>query len=389
MKKLSLLLFSLFLVVPQALAATVTTEAPTYLAKHQTKELFPVVVTSTSDGDIRAEYGINLVLEPDPEFWVLWDERTPSVTGTAINNGHVNLNVKMEYSADKKRIHIPVMENWAAGDYLIINGLALRAYSRSISARPIGMDLTGDLIPDIYDINFFDIDEDTVSDKTPPYQVQNASYTLNANGSITLSWVHPPDFDIDSVAIDRNIRKNGNDNLVNIFNGFQLTYTDSSAELADATSVTYYIMARDSGGNLGIPVEFTISLGNGTPEEVIPPDNTDEEAVPETEADQLGRLLNYYKVRYSIKCMPGGVARPANDANCLWSRIDLVYAQEKLGRTDVDISLTDWDISLMAKRLEFTEARYQTNCTDASEPASYCAALAKAINRVHYFVDRQ
>lgn len=387
MKKFAISLLTVLLFAPNVLAATVTTEMSIEIAQRQTKELFPVVITSTSDGDIKAEHGINLVLDPDPEFWLLWDERTPTVTGTAITNGKVNLNVKLEYSDNKKVIHIPVMEDWAAGDYLTIDGLALRAYLRSIPHRPIGMDLTGDLIPDIYDINFFEVTDDRQTDKTPPYPVQNASYTLNSNGSVTLNWTHPPDFDIDSVAIDRNIHKNGSDNLVNIFNGFQLTYTDPASALVGAETVTYHIMARDASGNLGEPVDFTISFGSTSGEDGTGGTGSGG-TVPETEADQLARLFSYYKVRYSIKCMPSGVAASANDASCLWARIDLVYAQEKLDRSDVDTSLTDWDISLMAKRLQFTEARYQTNCTDAAAPESYCSALGKAIARVHYFVDR-
>lgn len=87
--------------------------------------------------------------------------------------------------------------------------------------------------------------------------------------------------------------------------------------------------------------------------------------------------------------MPSGVPAAVNDSACLWARIDLVYTQNTLSEEDVDTELTDWDLELMEKRLKYSEARYVDNCEEAEEPASYCSALGKALNRVHYFIDEE
>jgi hypothetical protein len=86
--------------------------------------------------------------------------------------------------------------------------------------------------------------------------------------------------------------------------------------------------------------------------------------------------------------MPSGVAVAENNSACLWARIDLIYAQEKTGEEKVPgLALTERDLELMASRRKWPEMRYEDNCVSADEPAAYCSALGKALDRVSFFLD--
>jgi len=325
-------------------------------------------------------------LEDDLE--VLLDAQSLIFTGNAIDKGRVSLNVQGVFSEDYKSLFIPVISDFEAGDWLQVSGLALRAYDRTFSGRYLGLDLDGDLIPDVSDINAYEVGSTSVSDRTAPYPVTNVSYSQEANGDVTLTWNRPPDYDYHATIINRTRVRNGQSAVASVYDGFSETFTDTN--LAGVTAVSYSLVTKDARGNQGEAVILSIDLTEPVvkePEEEM----MDEEAlmdVPEDEADELSRLLSYYNVRYSIKCMPSGVAVAENNSACLWARIDLVYAQEMTGQEKVaGLALSDRDLELMATRRQWPEQRYEDNCTMAAQPASYCPALGKALDRISYFLD--
>ena len=168
---------------------------------------------------------------------------------------------------------------------------------------------------------------------------------------------------------------------------FTEEYIDEDIQVGD--SIDYKIYAKDKR-NDGEYFTLTVNVTPIGEETEEPAEEPAEEPVvePTDELDQLASLLNYYKVRYNIKCMRNGIPALQNDSACLWARIDLVYAQEKLGKSDIDTSITDYDITLMSNRLKYPEQRYQTNCVESETPADYCSALGKAIDRIHYFIEK-
>lgn len=388
MKKVILYLLSFALFVPGVMAATIVSDYPTFLEKNELRELAPVIITSTSDDDITAEHGINIVLPEDE--WVLWNDTDLVITGVAKDNGKVNLNVTPQYASDYKSLYLPVMENFDAGDWLSIEGLQLRAYDDRVPEQALGLDLDGDLVPEISDINIFEVKNDERNDIVTPYPVTNVEYVIEANGDVTFSWNLPPDYDLDKVIVDRNRIKNGFSQVATVFYNFDTGFVDS--DLDGVTMATYSITTRDVAGNQGSPVtvviDFTAEEPVSEPEEEPVSEPEEEPAASETEVEELSRLLNYYNVRYSIKCMPSGVAVPDNDSACLWARIDLIYAQEMTGEEKVEgLALSERDLELMASRRRWPEMRYEDNCVAAQEPASYCSALGKALDRISYFLD--
>ena len=392
MKKIIISLFALALFAPGVLAATIVSEYQTTIDQNNTQEIAPVLITSTSDGDITAEHGIRILLVPYEK--VLWDDADLVITGKAKDTGKVNLNVKPEYAEDYKSVFIPVMKDFEAGDWLSIQGLSMRGYDESFNDQLLGLDTNGDKVANVSDINVYYVGRTVRTDITAPYSVRNVEYSRNADGSITLNWEHAVDYDFDGTIIDRVRTKGGFTQQAMVYNDFGKSYTDNN--LADVTAVTYSLISRDYAGNHGEPVVISIDLTEPVAEEPeeeaveeeVVEEEEEEVVAPESEVQEMSRLLNYYNVRYSIKCMPSGVAVPENNSACLWARIDLVYAQELSGQEKVPgLALSARELELMALRRQWPEMRYQDNCVEASEPAAYCPALGKALNRISYFLD--
>lgn len=386
MKRNLIIFISFLLFAPSVMAATIVSEFQTVVDKNETQEMAPVLITSTSDGDITAKSGIRILLVPAEK--VLWGDATLSITGKAIDNGKVNLNVKPEYSADRKSVFFPVMKDFVAGEWLSIQGLMLRGYDESFNDQTLGLDLNGDFKADVSDINIYRVGNDAKTDLTPPFPVQNAKYTKNANGSITLTWNQPPDYDYEGTIIDRTRVKDGSSQIATVYSDYTTGFTDTS-DYTGVTSLSYKLIAKDTGGNQSDPLILTVDLTAPTkPTVPTAPTTPTTPTTPATEVQELNKLLSYYNVRYSIKCMPSGVAVAQNDSGCLWARIDLVYAQTITKTVKVaGLILSAQDLSLMKARRQWPEARYQDNCITAEQPAAYCSALGKALDRISYFLD--
>ncbi|MBU1623396.1 MAG: hypothetical protein KJ597_07535, partial [Nanoarchaeota archaeon] len=325
MKKTLLSLTLLFLLVPPAMAATIVSNYSVNLIQYEDKALAPVIITSTADGDITAEHGIRILLTETEK--ILFDKRELNFIGSAVDNGRVGLNVQAVFSADYKSLFIPVLQDFEAGDWLQIQGLALRSYDDVFGSRYLGLDLNGDFVAEINDIYRYRVIDSEKSDITDPYPVTDINYLINKDGSVTFTWKRPPDYDYLRTIINRTRIKNGLSQLSSVYYDADEFFTDT--DLQDVTSASYSFIATDKKSNWSEPVvveiDFTTPVEEPATEEPEKPAELSD--VPESEAEELSKLLNYYNVRYSIKCMPSGVAAPENNSACLWARIDLVYAQ--------------------------------------------------------------
>jgi hypothetical protein len=395
MKKFTAIFAALFF-APSALAATLSAEFPVEFDKQETRLIAPLTVTSEVDGDIRSEHDLAVMLDPFEE--VLWDDDGLTLSGTAVDNGRVMADVDYYYTDDYKSLIVPVKEDFKAGESLKIEGLMMRTYDHSFGNRYYWLDVDGDGDADVQGTNTYEVRDRDTSDTTPPYPVTNTGYEVNEDGSVLLIWNNPPDYDLDGVRIERQIV----DEPLKFFTiSFSEDFTDDS--IPDGTEdITYFLSSYDIHGNYSDSVELIINLTSAEQEtpggDETPPETPEEPTEPsepvqepeapadQSELDELSRLLNYYKVRYAIKCMPGGEPVAQNDYACLWARIDLVYAQEMLDE-EPDAEITDYDKNLMEKRRVYSSARYQENCVEAQDPLFYCPALGKALDRVSYFVD--
>ena len=397
MKKFLITLIVLVFFTTPVMAATLVSDYASSLDQNETLMIAPVTLTSTADGDITSEYGIHLLL--DEEAKILFDDRSLTYTGNAINNGRINLNVEATFAADYKSLFIPVEEDFEAGEWLQVQGLALRAYDDDFNPKFMGLDLDGDMVAEVSDINSYEVDETEDNDKTAPYPAYDVAYLIEEDGDVTLSWELPPDYDYEKTIINRTRTKDGYEMTSTIYSDYTGSFTDS--DLDEVTFVSYSIVTADVDGNWSDAVVIEIDFnaeeeGAAEAEEEETADTesaaeeTEEEGADasEEEVSELSRLLNYYNVRYSIKCMPSGVAVAENNSACLWARIDLLYAQELTGEEKVtDLALSERDLTLMETRRRWPEQRYEDNCITAAEPASYCPALGKALDRISYFLD--
>jgi hypothetical protein len=387
MKKLLVSLALSLVIISNVSAATIVSDYGNNIAQNITQIVAPITITASSASEITAKNGINLML--DSSLYILWNAvDTIEVSGTAVTSGHMSAQVTPEYMKDYKVLHIPVLADFASGESIALNNVQMRSYNRDFSARFIDLDITGDYNADATDINGYKVDVNSRTDQTPPYPVTDVKYTFNSNKTyLTLTWNNPADYDVIAINIDKTLTRDKVTNLPEtVLNGiFTEEYTDNNIKVGD--SIVYKIYAKDRRNDGEI---YTLKV-DVTPvdEEASDGESTEPTEEPtDVELTQLGNLYGYYKIRYFINCMRGGIAAQANDSACLWARIDVAYAQDKLSKSDISTSITDYDITLLSGRMKYPEQRYQTNCIDAQTPANYCSALKKAIDRAHYFIEK-
>lgn len=91
--------------------------------------------------------------------------------------------------------------------------------------------------------------------------------------------------------------------------------------------------------------------------------------------------INYYQIRYQIACRN----YDTTDARCFWNKVEFVHAKEILGRDDIADYLTSAELERVTKKIGFLQSRYKTFCQEAEEPAYFCSALGKLVEKGQYF----
>lgn len=351
----------------------------------------PIEITASTNESISATHDIRLMLPTGGP--ILWEKDNLLVEFSGTASEKMGSISELSFSEDMRTVVLPVEIDFLANETLIISNLKVRTYNQEFT-RMLGMDVDGDGISDS-DIHLIKINNSDVYDFIPPYDPYNfeAVYDIQ-NKNVQLSWKNPPDYDFNQINLSKFITRIGKSAEFErpVTTGQWVSYLDT-ADIQDGDVIRYVLFATDHYGNQSNKIEATVTIGE---EEAVEPDHepadTDEpEPTPETEEsddpeiDLVSRLFNYYNVRYQIKCL--AATANATSSACLWSKIDMVYAQELLNRSDVDVSLSAHDLYLMELRVKWPEARYQTNCIEATAPAKSCPALERSLKRIHYFID--
>lgn len=94
--------------------------------------------------------------------------------------------------------------------------------------------------------------------------------------------------------------------------------------------------------------------------------------------------IGYYEIRYKIACRN----YDTSDARCFWNKVEFVHAKEVLGRGDISDHLTSSEIDRITKRVRFLATRYVNFCERSVEPAYFCSALGKLVEKGQYFVNK-
>ncbi|MBI5422404.1 hypothetical protein HZA44_04695 [Candidatus Peregrinibacteria bacterium] len=385
MKKILPIVVLLALLAPVAQAATLFSQNTNSFYKNETKQLWPITVTAEGAGEITAQHGINLLFE-NPTIQLLWDAvPTVSASGTAVQGGKIASEPTVGYLNEYRIVHIPVLADFAAGESVTLAGLRIRAYRYSFGSQFIRLDTNGDFVSDAQDVNKMEVFDQALTDHTPPYAPTDFTAVLADDlKSVSLRWKNSPDWDLIGAVLDRKRVRGGFTQDINILNNSILTsYVDTDLQVGDV--VTYKLYSTDNA-NFSEALTKTIEVRSFAvePPPVVNPPVPPTSPAQSDEQEQLTSLFSYYKVRQAIKCRVGV---PASDSACLWAKIDVVYAQTLLGRSDVQISLSARDLYLMGLRIVWPEKRYQTECVEAPVPDKSCPALEKSIKRVHYFID--
>lgn len=396
MRKITVFLLLFILFVPVARAATMRSDYTSDISQKATYTLAPIVITATAD-EITKEHGMTVFLDPDRR--ILWNrDASISAAGSAVEAGHVAGMPEVSYSDDYKAVHIGVLGDLLEGEFFTLTGLAVRTYDREFSNRFLMMDLDGDDLPDVTDLNAYKVNSSARTDQAIPYPVTNLTYEISPEkDKVTLNWVNPPDYDVSGITIIKEVIRNGKKEVPSTILSNLYTTFLNDIDVKEGDEITYRIYARDQRNN-GEEVELTILVADQE-EEVVPEEEmTEEEPEPEsepvdttpvseTERASLTRFFNYYRVRYSIKCLPSGVPVAEGNSACLWAKIDLAYAQNRLNRDEVAVDLSQRNLDIIESRLRFSGDRYQQNCAETNDPAAYCSALGKALERARYFLD--
>lgn len=412
----SLLLLLSLSFASQTFAATLVSDYTNRLKRNETKILAPLTLTAEKAGEITAKNGLNLLL--DPTVYILWDSATPlQASGTAVDKGRIAASIVPEYQKNYTLLHIPVLADFESGESVTLSGISMRAYNRVFSKRFLGIDLTGDNVADTEDINSYVVEDVEVTDHTPPYPPAQFTAQVNdARTQVTLTWKNPPDYDFIGDDIERTLTRSiqtpGNasqststtNTLTLITSTTDPTYLDKDIKIGD--QITYSIFSKDIRNNSDpVKISITIPPINVIPESTSPasggqppsqtsPSNEEggqepgEEGVNPSATTSSpepveGRLYNYYKIRHQIKCRAGMTA----DDGCRWAKIDLLYAQAKLDKQDVQATLTSQDLKIIAIRLPWSQKRYENNCSSETTPKSYCHSLNQAIQHANYFLE--
>lgn len=349
-----------------------------------TQTFYPLTIIAENEGEITAQHGLNLILPVGAA--IQWEKEGQSLTFSGSAETKVTDPLVPEISDNLYYLHIPINEDFEIGEQLEISNLKVRTYRTEVSNRSLEIDINGDKLMDTVDLYQFWVKDAKKTDFTKPYLPEDFEAAYNAEtNQVHIAWKNSPDYDFYRIILYRERERDGMLEEGDILAGAEMQYTDTDVALGD--KLRYWILSTDTNGNVADPVEVSIELTDE--EEVVEelpeePVETPEPVVEESEEiKSLNRLYGYYKVRHEIKCRAG----LETSSNCLWAKINLVYAQELTGRSDVDSNLSTRDLYLMALRVKWPEMRYETNCIEAEEPAKTCPALEKSLKRIHYFID--
>ncbi len=347
-----------------------------------------VTVTAQSNGEITAQHGIDLILEP--EIRLIWDDSDLALSGSAVENGRISSSAEPSYSINRKTLHLKVAQDFMPGESLLIEGLEARTYDKALGYRFLLLDLNGDGQPEAADGNQYRVKDTVRIDDLAPLPPTGLQATPSSDHSaVQLSWANSPDYDLQSVRIVKSYLRNGiSFDEQEAFFGAADSWLDTQAQKGD--KISYSLASWDDhqfSPMAGIAVD-NFPLPAPAPEkplEPLPPSEPEpepsEEPAPSEELDELRQRLPYYSLRYRIACFPGGVAVPEGSSLCLWAKINLSYA-ERLLETDSPLaSFSLREGAIVASRLAFSRQRHQSSCVESPLPADYCLALAKNLMR--------
>lgn len=350
-----------------------------------------LTVAADEHDEVTVEHGLNFVL-PRGEA-IQWDKTKNfgiQLSGSAANKV---IATEPKFFEDLKVLHLDVQMNFDKDDELHLTGLTPRTFRKAVSSRPLGLDINGNFYADLENFYPFLVKDAERSDFIPPYDPEgfHAEYK-EAQKEVVLTWKNPPDYDFWQVAITRERTVDGKKEKLDAYSGHEEMFIDRNLKDGE---VKYVMNAVDTWGNNSGAVQVILTIGDPPPPEdphvPTPPPAPTPPVTPsnqDKEITSLTKLFDYYYIRYQIKCLATG-ADPEGSL-CLANKIDLIYAQEKLGKVKaLSAVITARDKYLMDLRLKWPQKRHEDNCVKAATKANYCTALRDSLDRQMYFINKK
>lgn len=218
---------------------------------------------------ISVPYGIRLVIPDDaPAIWDL-DTTFLRFEGTAADKVyHI-----VTFENNGKTMYLTVNERFIPDAQLIVQKAKIRVYGE-VSTFYLGLDVTGDNVPDYQATSPILVTDSYLSDNLAPYAPKNI-HSIYDNSTLHLYWDHPFDPDVDTIIISK--REDGNDTKVYETAAENPEYGDNTVSIGDkiyydlqfydgrnkSPITTYYItISSSSNSNSQVNRNGNISNGN-------------------------------------------------------------------------------------------------------------------------------
>lgn len=261
-------IFAIVLSIQDAHSAEILSQnSQRYYENDSPKIIADIHITAQEENEITKEHGISILI-PD-SLNSTWDRSISKIqlSGKAVELGRVQKEVAVEYPGNMAQIaHFSIDQDFLEGEEIVVSGLRMKFYSTENSYRFLEIDINGDLKADAADLNGIRIDNSTRSDSIPPDPVVQVSAKQTSENSVALSWVNPPDLDIEETEI---IRRKQNINGVTDERsiivpsgidrvGLKETYEDKE-NIKAGDYITYELFARDRrSSSLGVKIALKI-----------------------------------------------------------------------------------------------------------------------------------
>lgn len=230
--------------IEQARDITITDDATT-----------PVI---TAAGDIRIHI-------PD-SFPLIWDNRVAylTVSGSAYDHGKFSsASVAVTYDARAKTVTIPVARDFAAGENVKISGLVFWGfYSEATSGRLELIVSSGGSVVNT-DSKTLQVFSSTAEDNHEPAAPTGLMLQQTGVNEVTLTWVDPPDMDVQEVQILRGVNPSPvSGTPYNSVGWGAQTFVDNDTEIGPGDRVSYMLRASDGRNFSSLSTQATIILAD-------------------------------------------------------------------------------------------------------------------------------
>lgn len=222
-------------------------------------------ITVTDDAaspTITASGGIRITIPAD--FPIIWDDRVTSigVYGSAVGAGRFGgTTTSVTYENYDKTAVIAVAADFAAGESVTIPGLFFEGFYWAAANAKLQLTLaqSGSIVAT--DSKSLQVWTSSNADNYEPEAPSNLQITQIAPHSVRLTWIDPPEMDVNQIQILRGIDPLpiAGTAYTEVGRGAE-TFTDTTADLAVGKTVRYVLRASDGRNLSALSTEVSLTI---------------------------------------------------------------------------------------------------------------------------------